>query len=98
MNTSLALNQLPDRLPQVLDIVQAKELCDSLIALISQGAVLLDASEVERMSTPSAQVILAAGRAADASGVDFKIVDASEAFRNGLHDLGLRSEFKNWMD
>jgi hypothetical protein len=43
-------------------------------------------------------VILAAGRAADVSGIDFKIVNASEAFRNGLHDLGLRAEFKHWVD
>jgi anti-anti-sigma regulatory factor len=96
--TSSAHNQSPDRLPQVLDIVQAKDLCDSLISLISQGPVLLDASDVERMSTPAAQVILAAGRAAAASGVDFKITKASDAFRNGLQDLGLQHEFKNWVD
>uniref|UniRef100_Q07SE1 MlaB-like STAS domain-containing protein n=1 Tax=Rhodopseudomonas palustris (strain BisA53) TaxID=316055 RepID=Q07SE1_RHOP5 len=97
VTTSSALNQTPDRLPQLLDIVQAKDLCDSLIFLIAQGPVRLDASDVERMSTPSAQVMLAAGRAADAAGIDFKIVDASEVFRNGLQDLGLRAEFTKWM-
>jgi anti-anti-sigma regulatory factor len=98
VNTSSTHSQTADRLPQVLDIVQAKDLCDSLISLISQGSVRLDAGDVERMSTPAAQVILAAGRAADVSGIDFKIVNASEAFRNGLHDLGLRAEFKHWVD
>lgn len=82
----------------MIDIVQAKDLCDSLIFLVSQGPVKLDAGDVERMSTPSVQVILAAGRAADAAGIDFKIVNASDAFRNGLQDLGLQAEFKNWMD
>jgi anti-anti-sigma regulatory factor len=96
--TSSAQSQPPDRLPQVIDIVQAKDLCDSLIFLVSQGPVKLDAGDVERMSTPSVQVILAAGRAADAAGIDFKIVNASDAFRNGLQDLGLQAEFKNWMD
>jgi hypothetical protein len=50
------------------------------------------------MSTPAAQVILAAGRAAVASGVDFKISNASDAFRNGLQYLGLQHEFRNWVD
>jgi chemotaxis protein CheX len=98
VTTSSAFSQAPDRLPQVIDIVQAKDLCDSLIFLISQGPVQLDAGDVERMSTPSVQVIMAAGRAAGSAGIDFKIVNASDAFRNGLQDLGLQAEFMNWMD
>lgn len=91
-------DQAPIRLPAVLDLTQAAQLRDDMLAVLALGVARLDAGEVERMSTPSAQVLLAAGRAAQAAGVDFKIVNASDAFRNGLLDLGLRSEFKNWMD
>lgn len=88
----------PIRLPAVLDLTQATQLRDDMLAVLAQGAALLDASEVERMSTPSAQVLLATGRAAQAAGVDFRIVGASETFRNALLDLGLSAEFNNWMD
>jgi chemotaxis protein CheX len=87
-----------DRLPQVLDFAHAGRLRDAMIFAFANGPVLLDASDVERMSTPAAQVMLAAGRASDASHIDFQIVNPSEAFRNGLIDLGLEAEFKHWMD
>ncbi|MDF3809596.1 MULTISPECIES: STAS domain-containing protein [Rhodopseudomonas] len=84
-------------LPQMLDLPQANGLRDDLIQLLAQGAVVLDAAAVERMSTPSVQVLLAAGRAADAAGSELQIVNASEAFRAAIDDLGLRAEFKNWV-
>ena len=84
-------------LPQMLDLPQAKSLKDDLVRLLERGAVVLDASAVERMSTPSAQVLLAACRAATAAGTEFQIVNASEVFQTALADLGLQAEFKNWV-
>jgi chemotaxis protein CheX len=88
----------PNRLPQVLDFTQAQNLRDTMAALLRDGALVLDASAVERMSTPCAQVLLAAGRAAGSAGTSFEIRDASDVFRTALADLGLQTEFKNWMD
>jgi anti-anti-sigma regulatory factor len=79
-------------LPQILDLIAAKPLRDSLL---SKPVVILDASEVERMSTPCAQVLLAAGQAAGAS---FRIINPSAAFRSAIADLGLRQAFSGWMD
>jgi anti-anti-sigma regulatory factor len=87
----------PTALPQVLDLVQARELRDDMVRLLAQGTLVLDAGAVERMSTPSLQVLLAAGRAADDAGGGFQIVNASEGFRAAVADLGLEAEFKNWM-
>jgi chemotaxis protein CheX len=84
-------------LPQILDFTQAQPLRDSMAVLLSGDPLVLDASAVERMSTPCAQVLLATGRAAAAAGISFKILDASAAFRTALADLGLQPEFKNWM-
>ena len=84
-------------LPQILDFTQAQPLRDSMVVLLSGDTLLLDASAVERMSTPCAQVLLATGRAAASAGASFKILNASSAFRTALADLGLQPEFGNWM-
>jgi anti-anti-sigma regulatory factor len=84
-------------LPQVLDLTQAQNLRDSMTALLADGTLVLDASDVERMSTPCTQVLLATGRAADLAGSSFQIINVSDVFRSALADLGLQAEFKNWM-
>ena len=83
--------------PATLDLTAARDLRDRLGAMLSGSGVVLDMSAVERMSTPCMQVLLAAGRAADATKVSFQIVDASDAFRGAVADLGLESQFCNWM-
>ncbi|CCD97514.1 STAS domain-containing protein [Bradyrhizobium sp. STM 3809] len=87
----------PHVLPQMLDLTQAGKLRDEMIQLANAGDVLLDASGVERMSTPCVQILLAAGRGAQAASRSFRIVQASELFRTAIADLGLRNEFENWM-
>lgn len=85
-------------LPQMLDLVQAMHLRDDMMRLVAADSILLDAAAVERMSTPCAQILLAAARAAAASRKPFKITKASETFRTAIADLGLESEFSNWME
>ena len=87
----------PHCLPQTLDLTAAQSLQQSLLTSLGGGAVILDASAVERMSTPCVQVLLAAGRAADLAGSPLQIIEASDVFRAALADLGLQAEFKNWM-
>jgi anti-anti-sigma regulatory factor len=85
------------KLPQVLDLTQAQNLRETMAARLNGEPLVLDASAVERMSTPCAQLLLAAGRAANLAGSPFQIIDASDVFRAALADLGLQAEFKNWM-
>jgi anti-anti-sigma regulatory factor len=84
-------------LPAVLDLTEAQSLRNTVAALLADRSLILDASGVERMSTPCSQILLAAGRAADLAGSSFRIVDASEVFRTALADLGLNVEFGKWM-
>lgn len=84
-------------LPSVLDLTQAQSLRGAMVAALGDRSILLDASAVERMSTPCVQVMLAAGRAADLANAPFQIARASEAFRAALDDLGLQAEFEKWM-
>ena len=88
----------PHALPQILDLTEAQNLRDSMIRASAEHSIVLDASGVERMSTPCIQVLLAAGRAAEISRKPFKIVNASDVFRSAIDDLGLHAEFSNWMN
>jgi len=85
-------------LPQMLDLVQASHLRDDMVRVAGETNTVLDAAAVERMSTPCAQILIAAGRAAQATGKSFKITNASDVFRAGIADLGLQAEFSNWME
>ena len=84
-------------LPAVLDITKAQELRGHMVDRLNGGAVVVDASAVDRVSTPCIQVLLAAARSADRAGTSFRIANASEALRAALIDLGLQAEFGNWM-
>ena len=83
--------------PATLDLTAARELRERLVAMLSCNGIVLDMNAVDRMSTPCVQVLLAAGRSADAAKVSFQIVDASDAFRAAIADLGLETQFCNWM-
>lgn len=85
-------------LPQTLDLTWAKSLRETLAELLVEKSVLIDAGAVERMSTPCAQVLLAAGRTAASTRTPFRILNASAVFRAALADLGLQPEFSKWMD
>jgi anti-anti-sigma regulatory factor len=94
-----ALHPVPHVLPDCLDLTRAQELRDELSAALLRGTPLqIDASAVERLSTPCAQVLLAAGRAAAAGPAPLSITDPSDAFRAALADLGLQAEFSSWMN
>jgi anti-anti-sigma regulatory factor len=84
-------------LAEVLDLAQATSLRDVMATLLRGDAVILDAGAVERMSTPCAQVLLAAARAAESAGLRFTISNASAAFQTAFADLGLQSEFDEWI-
>jgi chemotaxis protein CheX len=83
--------------PATLDLTAARELRERLVAMLAGNGIVLDMSAVDRMSTPCMQVLLAAGRSADAAKVSFQIVDASDAFRAAVADLGLETQFCNWV-
>jgi chemotaxis protein CheX len=84
-------------LPAILDITKAQELRGHMVDRLNGGAVLVDASAVDRVSTPCIQVLLAAARSVELAGTSFRIDNASAALRAALADLGLQAEFKNWM-
>lgn len=84
-------------LAPVLDILMAAPLRELLRESLIVGARLeVDASAVERMSTPCVQVLVAASRAFAEKGVDLVILRPTEAFMGALFELGLFSVVAEW--
>jgi hypothetical protein len=77
--------------PHVLPPRQALAGAPALLALMrdAPGALTLDASRVEVVTTPALQVMLAGGDAIRAAGGCFAITNASPAARRCLEELGV---------
>jgi len=78
----------PLRLAKVLDLAAAASLKQDLAEFRGKTAHL-DASDVQRLGTQCAQVLLSAQRTWLAEGHAFEIKTASEAFHEGLNRLGV---------
>ena len=80
----------PSALPRSLDLVAAAPLREMLRARLHAGAPLvLNAGDVERVSTACVQVLLAAAAAAGARNLPFTLRDASPALVMAAQDLGV---------
>jgi chemotaxis protein CheX len=81
-------------LPPLLDLPGAEPLCRELLArMLAAEPTVLDGSQVTRVSTPSAQVLVAARRSAEARGLSFKLNAPSNVLTEALTDLGIAHLF-----
>ena len=81
----------------VLDIRAAGPLRDGLQKALKRGKpIVLDAAQVDRLSTPCIQVLLAAGKTAEAGGGRIQLAQASDAFVAAFSDLGLFAALMSW--
>jgi len=78
-------------LPPVADLTEAGSLKESLLQALTSGtSVGVDASTVQRISSPYLQVLVAGAQSfAKAGGASMKIVDPSDTFRETVSVLGL---------
>jgi anti-anti-sigma regulatory factor len=76
------------QLPEALDAVAATALRQSLLERLSIP-LIVDASQVQRLSTPALQVLMAAAKSWAAAGQGFAIIRESDAFRSARLLLGL---------
>jgi len=85
-------------LPSVMDLLAADPLRARLLeAIAARAPIVLMAGDVERLSTPCIQVLLAGARWAKAAGVSLRIDGAPADFRGAIEDLGLIGEFEQWL-
>lgn len=82
-------------LPAVLDISAAADFYQNLQHWCGSSAtVVLDASTIERITTPCIQILLSANNSLKKSGGGLKIIGASDAFLAACRDLGLEKPFE----
>jgi anti-anti-sigma regulatory factor len=84
-------------LPAFLDAEAAIDVARALREAHADGApVRLNAAEVRRVATPAIQVLLAAGRSAQAAGRAFCIDQPTRDVVTAFEDLGLLDELNSW--
>lgn len=85
------------KLPAVMDIRAAEPLLTSLQEALGRGArLVIDATAVDRLSTPCVQVLIGAAQQMEQSNIAFTIKNPSDAFVSGFDDLGLFSYLMKW--
>jgi anti-anti-sigma regulatory factor len=84
-------------LPAILDIGNAQELMDSLVAALEQSPMLrLNGSKTGQVTTPGAQVLLAASQSALAGGGKLILSSPSQALQEAFEALGLPNQLSEW--
>ena len=84
-------------LPSVLNLGVAESLREQFVEQsIQETSIVIDASEVETITTPCIQVLLAADRAMEEAGGSFSLKLSSPPFQAAFQDLGLNVIFEKW--
>lgn len=81
-------------LDPICDISAAEGLLEKMRAYAEHAsAVCVDGSQVERFTTPAAQILLSVKKHCDDTGKAFTLQSASQAMTHALATLGLDSQF-----
>ncbi|MDH3659459.1 MAG: STAS domain-containing protein [Alphaproteobacteria bacterium] len=84
-------------LPRVLDIPAASDLRDTVLEMVdSEMTVTLRSDEVEQVTTPGIQVLLAVAAHVERKKARLTVAKPSEALVDGFSDLGLFSQLMAW--
>lgn len=82
------------RLPSSLGLVDAGSLLATLRDSLADGMTLrIDGADVERVSTPCIQILVAAAQSARSEGLSFELTSLSGVLVDALADLGLAQIF-----
>lgn len=83
-------------LPAILDVTSAESLLSILKESITANHLILVAENVEKLTTPCIQLLLATEKTLTANGHTLRINSPSDAFKHALCDLGLKEQFNQW--
>jgi anti-anti-sigma regulatory factor len=84
-------------LPSVLDIRTAKSFYDEIKAVSKAGAnIVINGENVEKITTPAIQVLLASSIAACKKKGSFKVESFSPQLERAFVTIGLESQFNKW--
>ncbi|MDB2414576.1 STAS domain-containing protein [Rickettsiales bacterium] len=80
-------------LPEVMDISTAESILEQLK---KAGDISLDASKVEKITTPGVQLIISADLSMQNNKGSFSIENPSDIFTSSLNNLGFSEKLKEW--
>ncbi len=81
----------------ILDLGAAADLKTTLEEIIAgSGGVVICAEEVEQITTPCIQLLLACAKELEASGRSFKVQNPPPIVQRNFLELGLDSELDRW--
>lgn len=85
------------QLSSIMDLLAAEGLKDRVVSILdAEEALVIDASEVSRITTPCVQIIIAASKELQTNDNDLKLVASSSVFDDAMRDLGFESFLNNW--
>jgi len=84
-------------LPAIIDLDSLDSIRDSLIDAIEEGAVVVSASAVERVSTNALFMLISAAESARRNNFEFAIEQPSAAMTSAIERLGLDAQFSGMM-
>ncbi|MEO7224119.1 MAG: STAS domain-containing protein [Devosia sp.] len=84
-------------LPAIVDLDALDFVRDVLIEAVDLGPVIVDASQVERVSTNALFMLISAAETAKRNSVAFAISGASAPTKAAIERLGLESAFSGLM-
>ena len=84
-------------LPSVLDIRTASSFYDEIKKVAKAGEnLVLNANDVEKITTPAIQILLAASVSVCKKKGSFKIKEPSSEMKDAFLIMGLESQFNEW--
>ncbi len=97
MAEARTVETLQYNLSRELDLLAAEALKNDLLELLnSDGNLEISADDVERVSTPCIEVLVAASAAFGETGRGFHIRNPSDAFCDAFGALGLAHRLEMW--
>jgi hypothetical protein len=84
-------------LPSIIDLDAIDAIRDQLAEALDEGAVLVDAGGVERVSTNALLLLVSAAETARRNHFDFGIATPSAAMLAAIERLGLGAQFSGMM-
>jgi len=97
MVNAQTVEKLNFTLSRELDLLAAEALKNDLLKLLhADGDLLVDGSEVERVSTPCIEVLVAAAAAFGEGGRSFEISEPSPPLCESFEAVGLADRIELW--
>ncbi|MBJ6987726.1 STAS domain-containing protein [Devosia sp. MC521] len=91
-------NSISVALPPIIDLDALDTIRDRLIDAIGLGAVVVDASAVERVSTNALFLLVSAAETAQVQQTGFAIQNVSAAMSVAIERLGLNARFSGMIE